>query len=108
MERDVSDGRPLRDRRPVDAGAVLEAPRRHLREGRLQFAVALKYGYDVWIKTLDGNFGNTHGVREADYNRMVADFLTDDQLELIWLDNPRVRFGNMPNGYVIEPMEDGK
>lgn len=69
---------------------------------------ALKYEYDVWIKTLDGNFGNTHGVRQQDFDMMVADFLTDDQLELIWLDNLRVQFGTMPNGYVIAPMEDGK
>lgn len=71
-------------------------------------STALKYGYDVWIKMLDGNFGNTHGVRQKDYDRMVADFLTNEQLELIWRDYPRVHFGTMPTGYVIAPMKDGK
>lgn len=66
--------------------------------------LAEAYGYDVWVKTLAGNFGNIHGVRQQDYDAMRSAFKSDEELCAGLLD---VRIGDMPRAYNIEPMPDG-
>lgn len=66
---------------------------------------AISKGYEIWIETMDGNYGNKHGVRKADYASMAADFVSD--AELYSRLNKCVHFGSMPEGYVIAPLSDG-
>ena len=79
---------------------------------------ALFSGYNVFIKTLDGSFGNAHGVRPDDLELMKAAFVPDEALEeMLKRLNERVAavglpgrvgFGIMGSAYEVAPMEDGK
>ena len=79
---------------------------------------ALLSGYNVFIKTLDGNFGDAHGVRSEDFERMKATFVPDEALEetLERLNEKaealglpgRAGFGIMGLTYEVTPMEDSE
>ena len=45
--------------------------------------IAADRGYEVYIHTLDSDYGNTHGVPERTIKLMKAGFMSDD--ELLWL-----------------------
>lgn len=70
--------------------------------------MALESGYEVWIETMEADFGNVHGVRAEDYERMADGFVLAEELWCEYADQPDVHFGAMPSEFEIAPMEDGR
>ena len=67
---------------------------------------ALENGYEVFVMTLNGNFGNRHACREEDLAAMRADFKPERELMVEYKEEPDVHFGSMPSGYTIEPLNE--
>lgn len=78
--------------------------------GSLEAVVRLarESGYEVWIETLESDFGNVHGVRPEDYEQMALGFSLAEELWLQFAEMPDVHFGAMPTTFEIMPMEDGR
>lgn len=55
---------------------------------------ALKHGYDIYIKTLTSDFGNTHNVPKSHLDSMRRDFAPNHELLMRY--GPTVIFGLMP------------
>lgn len=70
--------------------------------------MARESGYEIWIKTMEADFGNVHGVRAEDYERMADGFMLAEELRCMYADRPDVHFGEMPTGFDVAPMKDGK
>lgn len=64
---------------------------------RLDTAIssALGHGYEVWVKTLESDYGNVHGVSEADLESMRERFVPDSRLREMYSGESRVKFGLM-------------
>ena len=69
---------------------------------RLQetIARALKYKYDVYIKTLTTQFKGIHAVPKEHFDAMKANFIPEKELKKIYpsKDFPQVHFGLMGKG----------
>lgn len=57
---------------------------------------ALESDYEVWIETLEANYGNIHGVREDDLAAMQRDFPPRDEIERLYEGRAGINFGLMP------------
>lgn len=69
---------------------------------RLQetIAKALKYNYDVFIKTLTTQFNGIHAVPKEHFDAMKANFLPEKELKKIYPSEkyPQIHFGLMDKG----------
>lgn len=65
---------------------------------------ALEHLYDVWIETLTGDYGNRHGVRQADYDEMKRTFPSDGDLAASL--DCAFRFGSMPDDMIVDPVKE--
>lgn len=63
-------------------------------------AITMLQGYDVYIKTLTDDFGNTHGVPKEHLDAMRANFTSEDRLKEVYKDfsvkGSSIHFGLMP------------
>lgn len=57
---------------------------------------ALDAGYEVYIKTLNADYGNIHNVPHEHLDAMRAAFVSDRQLRREYAGNNHVHFGLMP------------
>ena len=59
-------------------------------------AMALENDYEVYIKTLLTDYGNTHGVPEKQLGMMKKAFVPEEVLSSIYAEHRQVHFGLMP------------
>ena len=71
-------------------------------------ARAVRWHYDVYIKTLTTQYKGIHAVPEAHFNAMKEAFIPDKELRKIYRDVPNVHFGLMPKGMRLEHLKKGK
>ena len=71
-------------------------------------ARAVKWHYDIYIKTLTTQFKGIHAVPEEHFQAMKSAFLPNKELRIIYKDVPNVHFGMMSDGMELAHLKKGK
>ena len=89
------------------ATGVFAAHTERLRE---TISRALKWDYDVYIKTLTTQFKGIHAVPEEHFNAMKESFVPDRQLRQLYPSwgFPQIHFGLMGKGMELAHLKKGK
>lgn len=80
----------------------------HTERIRETIAIALDYGYDVYVKTLTTQYKGIHGVPKVHFDAMKSSFVPEEDLINVYKHNTRVHFGLMDKGMELAHLKNQK